>query len=84
MPGKRTTKPDPKTYEGDEELDLETGTLESVDPVDRAKYPNLAAQRDLDEARHLKRALEMGVDRKTARRHAAKDVRDGDVDRRED
>jgi hypothetical protein len=38
-----------------------------IDPV---KYPNLHAQREMDRQEHVKRAREMGLDRKQASRHA--------------
>lgn len=45
--------------------------------VDEGKYPNLAALRRGEHAQHVRRAMEMGMTRKEAQRHAREDERDG-------
>ena len=37
----------------------------------RERFPNLAAQEDLDRAEHVKAAMDMGTPESVAKRHAA-------------
>ena len=46
--------------------------------IDPEKYPNLAAQREMDRQEHVKRAREMGATRKQASRHADEDLAEGE------
>jgi hypothetical protein len=48
----------------------------SHDPIDEAKYPNLAAERAFDRAEHIKRAMAAGMTRREAERHADEDMAD--------
>jgi hypothetical protein len=40
----------------------------------RERYPNLAAQEDLDRAEHVKAAVAMGTPKSVAERHAAEEA----------
>ncbi|MCA1811065.1 MAG: hypothetical protein LC623_03525 [Halobacteriales archaeon] len=40
------------------------------------RFPNLAAQRDWDRAEHVRKAMEAGLSRKEAERHADAEVRE--------
>ena len=44
------------------------------DPIDAKRFPNIAAERDLDRAEHIKRAMANGLSRKEAERHADEDL----------
>ncbi|HUR25799.1 MAG TPA: hypothetical protein VM327_07290 [Candidatus Thermoplasmatota archaeon] len=45
--------------------------------IDRAKFPNLAAERDWDRDQHIKQAMKAGMTRKQAERHADDELREG-------
>lgn len=40
----------------------------------RERFPNLAAQEDLDRAQHIKAAMDMGTPESVAKRHAAEEA----------
>ena len=44
---------------------------------DDAKFPNLAAERDWDREQHIKQAMQSGMTRKQAERHADDELREG-------
>lgn len=42
------------------------------------KFPNLAAERAADREEHVRRAMEAGMTRKQAERHADEEIAEGD------
>ena len=47
------------------------------DGIDPKKFPNLAAERDWDREQHIKQAMQAGMNRKQAERHADDELRNG-------
>lgn len=60
-----TPKPTPKSR-----------TADSAD-IDPKKFPNLAAERDWDREQHIKQAMQAGMTRKQAEKHADDELREG-------
>ena len=48
-----------------------------ADDIDRKKFPNLAAERDWDREQHIQQAMQSGMTRKQAERHADAELREG-------
>ncbi|MHB8633334.1 MAG: hypothetical protein ACYDBQ_05105 [Thermoplasmatota archaeon] len=46
--------------------------------VDPKRFPNLAAQNDMDREEHIRRAMANGASRKEAERHADLDMKGGE------
>lgn len=44
------------------------------DAIDAKRFPNLAAERDLDRAQHIQRAMASGLTRKQAEKHADEEL----------
>lgn len=51
-------------------------TADSAD-IDSKKFPNLAAESDWDREQHIKQAMQAGMTRKQAEKHADDELRDG-------
>lgn len=62
-----TPKPTPKQ---------KSNTEDSGD-IDQKKFPNLAAEQDWDREQHIKQAIQAGMSRKQAERHADDELRNG-------
>ena len=45
--------------------------------IDPKKFPNLAAERDWDREQHIKQAMQAGMTRKQAEKHADAELREG-------
>lgn len=45
--------------------------------IDPKKFPNLAAEHDWDREQHIKQAMQAGMNRKQAERHADDELRNG-------
>ena len=45
--------------------------------IDGKKFPNLAAERYWDREQHIKQAMQAGMTRKQAEKHADDELRDG-------
>lgn len=45
--------------------------------IDPKKFPNLAAEHDWDREQHIKQAMQAGMTRKQAEKHADDELRDG-------
>lgn len=48
-----------------------------ADGLDPKKFPNLAAERDWDREQHIKQAMQAGMTRRQAEKHADDELRDG-------
>ena len=50
---------------------------EAAEAIDRKKFPNLAAEEEWDREQHIKQAMQAGMTRKQAERHADDELREG-------
>ena len=48
-----------------------------ADDIDPKKFPNLAAEQDWDREQHVKQAMQAGMNRKQAEKHADDELREG-------